>query len=181
MAERAKSSGAGKRRRRANVTGGRATVRTEVKLSEDEAAVLRERADEQGVTLPRLLVEAALAAGGETPTERRDAITELFALRRDIAGHLNNVNQLAKHANTDGVFPEQAFQIAARTWPMFDRIDAALEQLANPISARPQQPAMPAAADLDQDQDVTGVVLDGDWDTAIDPPPSLSGTEWGDT
>jgi hypothetical protein len=50
--------------------------------------------------LPRLLVESALSADVETATERRQAIAELFETQRLLATVANNVNQLAKVANT---------------------------------------------------------------------------------
>lgn len=95
-----------KRQRRANVQGGRErTGRSHrVYVSEEEAVRLTKLAAEQHVTVPRLLVESALS-GAETPTQRRAAIAELFALRRSLAGMANNVNQLARAANTDGRAP----------------------------------------------------------------------------
>ncbi|MFD7161698.1 plasmid mobilization relaxosome protein MobC [Kribbella sp. NPDC059898] len=92
-------------------------VRTEVKLSEDEAAILVPRAEELGISLPRLLVEAALTPAGETPTERRNALTQLFALHRTLAGAANNLNQLAKHANADGIVPAEA---EAQKWQILE-------------------------------------------------------------
>ena len=65
---------------------------------------MRERAGELGVSVPRLMVEAALS-GVETPAQRRAWIGELFELRRLLATVANNVNQLAKVANTSGELP----------------------------------------------------------------------------
>src|SRR4051794_9659558 len=73
------------RRRRANVAGGR-RHRHEVKVTPEEEARLLLLAEAQGVTVPRLLVESALSAAGETPAERRNAIAELFGLHRLLAG-----------------------------------------------------------------------------------------------
>jgi hypothetical protein len=56
------------------------------------------------VSVPRLLVESALS-GVETPAERRAWIAELFELRRLLATVANNVNQLARTANTTGELP----------------------------------------------------------------------------
>ncbi|WP_344750184.1 MobC family plasmid mobilization relaxosome protein [Kribbella solani] len=179
--------GGGQRRRRANVPGGRSTVRVDVKLSPEEAAVLRARAAEQQVSLPRLLVESTLAASGETPTQRRDAMAKLFALQRTLGGIANNVNQLAKHANTDGRFPDQAFELGVRVVEIFDRIDQVLDEI-----AVVQAPALPAAtpatmeaepADTEPGEwgevedvvDLTGTALEGsDWDT-WDPPAPATG------
>jgi hypothetical protein len=62
---------------------------------------LRERAAELGVSVPRLLVESALS-GVETSTDRRAMVVELFEVRRLLATVANNVNQLARVANTSG-------------------------------------------------------------------------------
>jgi 3-deoxy-D-arabino-heptulosonate 7-phosphate (DAHP) synthase class II len=75
-----------------------------VKLTEGEQEKLRALAAELGVSVPRLLVESALA-GRETPTERRTAVAELFEIRRLLATVANNVNQLARTANISGEVP----------------------------------------------------------------------------
>jgi Bacterial mobilisation protein (MobC) len=72
-----------------------------VKLTEAEQQELRRRAAEQGVSVPRLMVESALA-GIETPTDRRRLVAELFETRRLLAAVANNVNQLAHSANISG-------------------------------------------------------------------------------
>ncbi|MGH2868170.1 MAG: plasmid mobilization protein [Solirubrobacteraceae bacterium] len=78
-----------------------------VRLSEDERAQLRARAAELGVSVPRLMVESALARwDGQTATERRRELAELFEIRRLLATVANNVNQLARGANISGQVPE---------------------------------------------------------------------------
>jgi Mobilization protein NikA len=72
-----------------------------VKLTPSEHEQLRERAAGLGVSGPRLMVESALS-GVETPAERRQMIADLFEARRLLATVANNVNQLAKLANTSG-------------------------------------------------------------------------------
>jgi hypothetical protein len=72
-----------------------------VKLTEAEQQELRRRAAEQGVSVPRLMVESALS-GIETPTDRRRLVAELFETRRLLATVANNVNQLAHSANISG-------------------------------------------------------------------------------
>lgn len=97
------------RRRQANVIGGRSRT-FKAKVSEVEAAVLTDLAREAGVSVPRLLVEAAMAAGtgGQTSTERREAMVELFAVHRLLAGISINVNQVAKATNATREAPESA-------------------------------------------------------------------------
>jgi hypothetical protein len=79
-------------------------VYQQITLSGDEQQRLRERAAGLGVSVPRLLVESALS-GLETPVERRAWVAELFELRRLLATVANNINQLAKVANTSGELP----------------------------------------------------------------------------
>ena len=96
------------RRRRANVEGGRQHFH-KVKVSPEEEALLLQLAEKQGVTIPRLLVESALSSeASETPTERKQAIAELFAIHTLLARVSNNVNQLARHANSGDEFPAEA-------------------------------------------------------------------------
>ncbi len=74
----------------------------QVKLTTEEREQLRSRAAELGVSVPRLLVEAALDGRSQTPTERRLELAELFEVRRLLATVANNVNQLARSANISG-------------------------------------------------------------------------------
>lgn len=88
------------RRRRANVRGGR-THRHEVWASDEEEARLYALAQAQGVTIPRLLVERAVAPiGGATTTERREYVAQLYGLRRLLAANSNNLNQLTRAVNS---------------------------------------------------------------------------------
>jgi hypothetical protein len=119
------------RRRRANAPGGRQHQHM-VKVTDYEEAQLRLRADEQNVTIPRLLIEAALARGGETPTESREKLVELFCVRRQLAGLATNVNQIAHAVNTDGRMPIGSAAALARIEEVVDRIDDAIEGLAAP-------------------------------------------------
>jgi hypothetical protein len=76
-----------------------------VKATEGERDELRARAAELGVSVPRLMVEAALDGGSLTATERRQEMVELFEVRRLLSTVANNVNQLARLANTSGEVP----------------------------------------------------------------------------
>ena len=102
-------------------------------MSEVERAQLRVRADELGVSVPRLLVESALAdeelGGGwaarrEAELARRQRLAELNELRYLLATIANNVNQLAHIANISGDLP--AGERIAGTLGEVDRV---LEQL----------------------------------------------------
>ena len=90
------------RRRQVNVTGGRPARRV-VKLSASEDAALSLAAVEQGVSVPRLLKESALAVSvGETVTDRRRVLTALNVMTGQLARVGNNLNQIARGLNTDG-------------------------------------------------------------------------------
>ena len=93
---------AGRSRRRRERTP--RTGSFKVRVSQREREGLQLRAAALGVSVPRLLVESALS-GVETPAERRAWMAELFELRRLVATVANNVNQLAKVANTTGELP----------------------------------------------------------------------------
>lgn len=95
------------RRRRPRVAGGR-TGNHRVRVSAEEEAVLQKLAAEQGVDVVELLVESALAGDRETASMRREAMTELFQVRKLLASISNNVNQLARHANAGSAFPADA-------------------------------------------------------------------------
>lgn len=87
------------RRRRANFNGGRQHSH-KVRVSPEEEGALLRLAHEQNVSVPRLLVESALSLDrGETPTQRRELVGELFRLHRLLAAISNNVNQMARATN----------------------------------------------------------------------------------
>lgn len=90
------------RKRQANVVGGRPARRV-VKLSASEDAALSLAAVDQGVSVPRLLKESALAvSAGETVTDRRRVLTALNVMTGQLARVGNNLNQIARGLNTDG-------------------------------------------------------------------------------
>jgi len=118
------------RRRRANVEGGRRHEH-KVKVTLEEEGVLLRLAEAQHVTVPRLLVEAALSSSaGETPTERRDAITQLFGLHRLLAIISNNVNQMARATNASGEVQDELVATLRAARRTAERIDAAIDGLA---------------------------------------------------
>jgi len=116
------------RRRRANVAGGRRHYHR-VKVTPEEEAELVARALAEGVTVARLMVEAALSGVGETPTQRRNAMAELFAIRRDLAGVATNINQLARLANAHGQTQAGTTATLARVRRAVDEIEATISGL----------------------------------------------------
>lgn len=115
------------RRRRANAPGGRPHQHM-VRVTVMEEGQLRLLADAQRVTIPRLLVEAALSRG-ETPSERRLALIELFRMRRELAGLATNVNQIAHAVNIDGRMPVGSAATLVQIEDLVAKVDAAIEAL----------------------------------------------------
>lgn len=117
-----------RRRRRANVAGGRHHTH-EVKVSPEEEARLLMLAEEQGVGVVRLLVESALSAQGETPTQRKELLGELFALHRVLSGIANNINQIAKATNATGEWQPELRAALDALRHHAGRLDAAIDSL----------------------------------------------------
>ena len=117
------------RQRRANATVPR-DRRYIVKVTAAEDAELRARAELSGVTVSRLLFESAMVADVVTDADRKAVVAEFFAIRRLMAGAANNVNQVAKYANSEGVFPAEAAEVVAEYRLIVPRLRAALDRLA---------------------------------------------------
>jgi len=101
-----------------------------VKVSEAESAVLTALAEAQHMTVPRLLVESALASpAGETVTDRREAMAALFGLHRLLAAVSNNVNQIARVTNATGQVQPETEQTLAAVRRVAERIDRAIDGL----------------------------------------------------
>lgn len=117
------------RQRRANAEGGREKS-YRVYVTPEEDAQLRARAVVADVTVPRFLFESAMNADVETTTDRKQAIAELFALTRLMATVSNNVNQLARYANTEGMFPQEAHAVVDEYRELAGRVQGAIDRLA---------------------------------------------------
>ena len=118
-----------KRRRRANYVGGR-QHRHEVKVSPEEEGMLLRLAATQGVSVPRLLVESALAQDrGETMAERRNTLAELFALHRLLASVANNVNQIAHVANTNRQVPVETGRVLDEVRVVARQVSTVIDEL----------------------------------------------------
>lgn len=118
------------RRRRANVEGGRHHVHR-VRVSPEEEGMLARLAEAQHITIARLLVESALSVeSSETPTERKQAMAELFALHRLLAAISNNVNQIARATNATGDLQPETAATLSKVREVAVRIDEAIDGLA---------------------------------------------------
>ncbi len=128
------------RRRRANTPGGRRFAH-QVKVTEAEEAVLVRLAEAAGVSVPRLLVEAATATEtGVTSTERRAAIVELMTVSRVLAGVAGNLNQLARSVNAGAEFPPAAVVVRERIRALIPRVQRACGDLSDPGNRAPLPP-----------------------------------------
>jgi hypothetical protein len=87
------------------LTGGRHFV-VKVRLSESEHDELRRRATTAGMSVQRFLFEAAIAGSAAQSAERRRAHGDAKRARLVLTSIANNVNQLAKWANTNQVLPD---------------------------------------------------------------------------
>jgi hypothetical protein len=102
----------------------------EVSVTTEEEAKLIVRAEARGVTIPRLLVESALADEGTvTATDRHDELTELFRVRRLLAAVSNNVNQIARAVNSGESVTGELTHTLAVVRSSCDRIDGYLGQV----------------------------------------------------
>ena len=116
------------KRRRANAPAG-TKKRRDVWVTAEEEAALVAKAARQKVTVPNLLLTAALSESSETPTERKAAAAELMALHTLLARVSNNVNQIARHANAGDEFPQDARVVLAYVRDVAIRIDRVVEGL----------------------------------------------------
>jgi hypothetical protein len=117
------------RRRRANVEGGR-MHRHVIKVTPEEEARLVRLAERHRVTVARLLVESALSEGGETPSERRNQFLELSNLARLVGTVANNINQIARHANSTSEIPADAAAAITGAKSVIHRVDRFLAGMA---------------------------------------------------
>lgn len=116
-----------RRRRRENAEKGR-RHRHEVSVTPEVERLLVRLAEEQRVTVPRLLVEAATAeSGGETSSDRRDFLTELFGVHRALGAVGNNLNQLAKKANANGESTVELAHTLAAVRRQLTRLDLLMD------------------------------------------------------
>lgn len=132
------------RRRRANVPTTEGRVRHEVVVSQAEELRLKAAAERQGMTVPRLLVEAALEAVDADVTDgsladRRALYTEVCSVNRKMAGVANNINQIARQTNAQAAFTRaEAEQLAAEARELYGQMRALalrLEGIAEEVAA----------------------------------------------
>lgn len=116
------------RTRRANAAGGPRQKRVVVRLTDDELERLEAKAAEQRVTVQGLMVGAALSDSIESVTERRQVAAELMKVQRLIGGTADNMNQVARKANTTHEVPSDFRAAIAQARSTWDQAAVVLEQ-----------------------------------------------------
>lgn len=92
--------------RRKRIEGKTQYVR--VSMSEHERVLLMQLEAETGLSPSAILVDSALGTGDPASLMvRKRELAELLELRRLVATIANNVNQIARHANTTGELAEE--------------------------------------------------------------------------
>lgn len=118
--------------RSSRLGGGRRRERLTIYLSGEERELLAARAANSGVSMSKILVDAALHAGsselidGATLNEYLRVLTDLQGQVRGMAG---NLNQLAHHANTTQNFPRDAADTAKRARRLILEVEDVLESV----------------------------------------------------
>lgn len=114
--------------RQRRVQGGRGR-RVEVRLTDEEYDGLARRAAVAGVSVPRFLVECGLDPSGPSPGEKRAKFATFMAVRRTLAGAATNLNQLAKWANTEQQWPQEAGDAADAVAVAAAQVEVAIKDL----------------------------------------------------
>lgn len=123
-------------RRRKRVAGGR-RHRHEVKVTPEEEGQLLALALRYRVSVPKLLIDSALAGGAANAAAnasvRDELLTELFKAYRVLAGIANNVNQIARATNATGEAQAETSATLAAVRRTAERIDGLIDQLAEAL------------------------------------------------
>jgi len=77
------------------------------------------------------LTHRPVDGAAESATTRAALLTELFGVHRLLANIANNVNQIAKAANSTGDMPTQTPEVLAAVRRVAERIDALVDRLSS--------------------------------------------------
>jgi uncharacterized protein (DUF1778 family) len=101
-----------------------------LRLNTAEREMLDAGAELHGMALSRFLVEAARAMGkGSDLGERREVVDELMRIRTLLGRTSSNVNQIARWANANQAFPDDAAAAVRFARELMVRIDAVVREL----------------------------------------------------
>ena len=95
-------------------------------VTQEELDAIRERMAEAGVANTSAFVRK-MALDGYVPNVDLAPVRELVSLQRRCA---NNLNQIAIHANTYGVYPEEIKALQKDYAELWGRVSTVLKQLA---------------------------------------------------
>jgi len=102
-------------------------------VTPEEEAQLLALALRYQVSVPKLLVDSALAGGAvnaaTNASVRGELLTELFRSHRLLAGIANNVNQMARATNATGEVQAEMSATLVAVRRTAERIDALVDQL----------------------------------------------------
>ena len=119
--------------RRRRVDGGR-RHRHVVRVTPDEEGQLLALALRYRVSVPKLLVDSALAGGSaeaaSNATVRHELLRELFGAHRALGAVGNNLNQMTRAANATGELGKDLEHTLAAVRRQLARLDATLDGLA---------------------------------------------------
>lgn len=102
-----------------------------VRVTPEERAEVERLAGERGMTPPELLLSAALTEsieGADQVAERRLVAAELMAVQRIIGRTADNMNQIAKKANTVHEVPSDFASAVAEARSVWFRCEQVLEE-----------------------------------------------------
>jgi len=118
--------------RRRRVEGGR-HHRHIVRVTPEEEGQLHALALQYRVSVPKLLIDAALAGGASAAAAnasvRHEVIAQMFSTHRLLASIANNVNQMAKATNATGDVQAETVATLRKVREVADRIDAFVDEL----------------------------------------------------
>lgn len=121
--------------RRRRVDGGR-RHRHVVRVNPEEEGQLLALALQYHVSVPKLLVDSALAGGNASAATnasvRHELLRELFGVQRALGAVGNNLNQLTRAANATGELGVQLEHTLAAVRRQLARLDDTLDGLAQP-------------------------------------------------
>lgn len=116
---------------RDDVPGSRTKKKT-YRVSDMEEAALKAKAKLRGISVAYLVVDSALSSGGDSHTDRQAMIQELAQIRTLLARVSSNINQIARHANTTGEFPDDAAAAVDAMRRLMVRIDETVRAVVQP-------------------------------------------------
>jgi hypothetical protein len=111
-----------------NTPAGQKPVYYKVTVAPELDIKLTERAKELGISVQALMISSALSENIETRQDRRGIAKILFDLFRLISNMANNLNQVAKLANS-------THEVSEENWAVLRGIDGFLRRIAGRLDA----------------------------------------------